>query len=47
MTGQEKPRRPRKPYSTPRVVDFGPIATMTGECYGICLDGENGAGRGD
>ena len=46
MTGQEKPRQPKKPYCTPRVVDFGTIETMTGECFGICLDGENGAGQG-
>lgn len=47
MTGQEKPLRKRKPYIAPRVVDFGAIEAMTGECVGICLDGENGAGRGD
>ena len=47
MTGQEKPCQPKKPYSIPRLVDFGAIEFMTGECYGICLDGENGAGRGD
>ena len=47
MTGQEKAGQQKKPYSVPRVVDFGAIETMTGECVGICLDGENGAGRGD
>ncbi len=47
MIGREMTRREKKPYSTPRIVDFGAIDVMTGECVGICIDGENGAGRGE
>ena len=32
---------------TPRMVDFGAIELVTGECVGTCIDGENGAGQGD
>ena len=46
MQRQEKTHERKKPYSVPQLVDFGTIETMTGECVGICLDGNNGAGRG-
>ena len=32
----------KRAYFTPQVVDFGPIEEMTGDCFGYCLDGENG-----
>ena len=47
MNGQEVPRGKKKPYCAPRMVDFGAIELVTGECVGTCIDGENGAGRGD
>ncbi len=42
MTTSGKPGRRKKPYAAPRVVDFGAIEAMTGDCFGICLDGTNG-----
>ena len=33
----------KKAYVAPRVVDFGAIEVMTGDCLGLCVDGENGA----
>ena len=42
MTKLEAYREGKKPYSTPRVVDFGTIADMTNGCNGICTDGESG-----
>ena len=36
----------RKPYVAPRVVDFGAIEVMTGDCLGFCVDGENGSHYG-
>ena len=36
----------KKAYATPRVVDFGAIDVMTGDCFGYCLDGENGGWYG-
>lgn len=32
----------KKPYSTPQIVDFGTIEAVTGDCFGLCLDGMNG-----
>lgn len=32
----------KKPYLTPRIVDFGSIEDMTGDCWGPCEDGMNG-----
>lgn len=32
----------KKEYTTPRMVDFGSIESMTGDCFGICFDGMNG-----
>ena len=32
----------KKAYVAPRVVDFGAIELMTGDCLGLCLDGANG-----
>ena len=34
--------KPKKVYATPCVVDFGAIDVMTGDCFGYCLDGQNG-----
>ena len=31
----------KKAYVAPRVVDFGAIEAMTGDCLGLCLDGEH------
>ena len=31
----------KKAYVVPRVVDFGAIEAMTGDCLGLCLDGEH------
>ena len=45
--GREMTRREKKSYSTPRIVDFGAIEVMTGECIGTCIDGANGAGLGE
>ena len=39
MSTQPKQKRA---YVAPRVVDFGAIEVMTGDCFGFCLDGENG-----
>ena len=36
MATQKKTRRA---YVAPRVVDFGAIEVMTGDCIGLCLDG--------
>ncbi len=36
-----RPRR-KKPYATPRLVDFGTIVEMTDGCSGFCIDGESG-----
>ena len=36
-------KQQRRAYVAPRVVDFGAIEVMTGDCLGLCLDGENGA----
>ncbi len=33
--------RQKKTYVVPRVVDFGAIEATTGDCLGLCLDGEN------
>ena len=32
----------KRAYVAPRVVDYGAIEMMTGDCFGFCLDGENG-----
>ena len=32
----------KRAYASPRVVDYGTIEMMTGDCFGFCLDGENG-----
>lgn len=32
----------KKTYVAPRVVDFGAIEALTGDCFGFCLDGVNG-----
>ena len=37
-----KNSRKKRAYVTPRVVDFGSIEETTGDCFGYCLDGENG-----
>ena len=42
MTALRGRQRRKKPYVTPRVVDFGAIDAMTGDCFGLCLDGMNG-----
>lgn len=42
MTKPHMCRQSRKPYSTPRIVDFGTIVDMTDGCNGICTDGESG-----
>jgi len=34
-------RKQKKAYVVPRVVDFGTIETMTGDCLGLCVDGEH------
>jgi len=47
MNVQGTLRQQKKQYFTPRIVNFGAIEAMTGECVGICIDGENGAGRGE
>lgn len=31
----------KKAYVAPRVVDFGAIEAMTGDCLGLCVDGEH------
>lgn len=31
----------KKAYVAPRVVDFGAIEATTGDCLGLCLDGEH------
>ena len=31
----------KRAYVAPRVVDFGTIETMTGDCLGLCVDGEH------
>lgn len=31
----------KKAYVPPRVVDFGAIEATTGDCLGLCLDGEH------
>ena len=33
--------RKKKAYVAPRVVDFGAIEATTGDCLGLCLDGEH------
>ena len=42
MTKPQACRQSKKPYSTPRVVDFGTIVDMTDGCLGMCVDGESG-----
>lgn len=32
----------KKAYVAPSVVDFGTIEEMTGDCLGLCIDGESG-----
>lgn len=34
-------KKQKKAYLAPRVVDFGTIESMTGDCLGLCLDGEH------
>ena len=34
-------QRQKKAYVAPRVVDFGAIEATTGDCLGLCLDGEH------
>ena len=46
MVVQGTSSQAKKQYVAPRLVDFGRIEVMTGECIGICLDGNNGAGQG-
>ena len=41
MSTRKNPKK--KTYVAPRVVDFGAIEVMTGDCLGLCLDGVNGA----
>ena len=31
----------KRVYAAPRVVDFGAIEATTGDCLGLCLDGEH------
>ena len=31
----------KKAYVAPRIVDFGAIEATTGDCLGLCLDGEH------
>ncbi len=35
-------KKQKKAYVAPQVVDFGGIEVMTGDCLGLCLDGEAG-----
>ena len=42
MTRDERRSGQKKLYSTPRLVDFGAIQAMTGDCFGFCTDGTNG-----
>lgn len=42
MTAPRNCQRRKKTYATPRVVDFGAMDVMTGDCFGLCLDGMNG-----
>ena len=35
-------KKRKRTYVAPRVVDFGVIEVVTGDCFGHCLDGENG-----
>ena len=40
-----KPNAPcqrKKPYRAPCIVDFGSIEEATGDCLGVCVDGEGG-----
>ena len=39
MPKRDSARQPRKPYSAPRIVDFGTMEAMTGDCFGPCPDG--------
>ena len=34
-------KKRRKAYVVPRIVDFGAIEVMTGDCLGLCIDGES------
>ena len=34
-------KQQKKAYVAPRVVDFGAIEETTGDCLGLCLDGEH------
>lgn len=31
----------KRTYAAPRVVDFGSIEVMTGDCIGLCMDALN------
>ena len=42
MTNREAGCLQKKPYSPPRIVAFGAIEAMTGDCWGFCVDGVNG-----
>ncbi len=42
MTTPRERRQRKKPYAAPRIVDFGAVDVMTGDCFGFCLDGMNG-----
>lgn len=33
--------RQKKSYVAPRLVEFGAIEATTGDCLGLCLDGEH------
>ena len=35
-------KKGKRAYASPRVVDFGSIEVMTGDCLGLCLDALNG-----
>ena len=42
MATLTKPKQRKKPYAAPSLVEFGDIEAMTGDCFGVCLDGMNG-----
>lgn len=42
MLQRKTSQQPRRPYRAPYIVDFGSIEEMTGDCLGVCVDGEGG-----
>lgn len=42
MLERKASNRPKRQYRTPYLVDFGTIEDVTGDCLGVCVDGEGG-----